>query len=56
MVNLAMGRVGPDAPGLDVLGLDQKNLRLVEIEPDDGVSWGMAGVVRHRGPPVLVRR
>jgi len=56
VVNLAMRRVGPDAPGLDVLGLDQKNLRLVEIEPDDGVSWGMAGVVRHRGPPVLVRR
>jgi hypothetical protein len=55
VVNLAMRRVGADAPGLDVLGLDQKNLRLVEIEPDNGVSWGMGGIVRHRGPRVLVR-
>jgi hypothetical protein len=55
VVNLAMRRVGADAPGLDVLGLDQKNLRLVEIEPDNGVSCGMGGIVRHRGPRVLVR-
>jgi hypothetical protein len=27
----------------------------VEIEPDNGVSWGMGGIVRHRGPRVLVR-
>jgi hypothetical protein len=55
VVNLAMRRVSPDAPSLDVLGLDQKNLRLVEVEPDHGMGGGMVGIVRHRGPPVLFR-
>ena len=50
-----MRRVGPDAPGVDILRVDQENLRLVEIEPDDGVAGGMTGIVRHRGPPVLFR-